>query len=101
MVIRFYRPILSTILTTIKTALLLPGLVKQRFDRYNKITLIDNIKLLTTSYREDDSIVILRVTEEEIEYMEKENTFLLLKLSYQRNKEKWLMTDHQYHNYYL
>ena len=41
----------------------LPKLVSQGFDRYNKITLIDNIALLLIAYRKDKDIIILRVTE--------------------------------------
>ena len=44
----------------------LPKLVHQGSDRYSKITLTDNITLLLISYREDQDIVILRVTEKEI-----------------------------------
>ena len=43
--------------------ILIHKLVKQGFDKYNKITLIDNINILPTSYREDLDIVILRVTD--------------------------------------
>ena len=45
----------------------LPKLVTQGFDRYNKITLIDNITLLSIPYREDQDIVIPRITWKEIE----------------------------------
>ena len=44
-----------------------PKLGSQGFDRYNKITLIDNITLLPIPYREDKDIVILKVTGKEIE----------------------------------
>ena len=61
MAIKYYRTIpTTTIITTMKMTVLLPKLVKQGFDRY-KITLIDNINLLQTSYREYQDIIILRV----------------------------------------
>ena len=44
----------------------LPKLVSQRFNGYNKITLIDNITSLPIPNREDQDIVILRITEKEI-----------------------------------
>ena len=68
MVMKSYRPMPTpTIITTIKMKILPPKLVKQGFGRYNKITLIDNINLLPTSYKEDQNIVMLRVAENEIE----------------------------------
>ena len=45
----------------------LPKFFSQGFDRYNKITLIDHITLLPIPYRECQDIVILSVTEKEIE----------------------------------
>ena len=54
-------------ITTITMMAPLPKSVSQGSDRYNKITLIDNINLLPTPHREDQDIVILGVTEKEIE----------------------------------
>ena len=71
------------IITTIEITILLPKLVKQGFDTYNKITLIGSINLQPTSYREYWDIVIYRVTEKEIE-----EAFLkvVLKKKYKKKK---------------
>ena len=52
---------------TITMTMLLPKSVSQGFDRYNKITLTDNITLLPMPHGEDQDIVMSRVTEKEIE----------------------------------
>ena len=38
-----------------------PELVCQSFNRYNKVTLMDNIALLLMPYKEDQDIVVLRI----------------------------------------
>ena len=43
----------------------LPILISQEFDRYNRITLLDNIAQLPIPYREDQDIVIQKNKTEE------------------------------------
>ena len=90
--IKSYRPIPTTkMITTINTTIHLFKLVKQGFDRYNRITLIDNINLLPASYREDQDIAILSVTEKEREEAFSE---LALKKKYKKKKRVYRKRKH-------